>query len=811
MTAWADRLPLPAVVGRAVEHQQLSGLLDTAPLVTLTGPAGVGKSVLARAVLEEHTARHDGTVIRVGCWDGLADGSVIDALLRAAGLPDAAARHEAAHALARRTAHPCVSGRGRGRTERTGRSAGGEQPGRTDQPWRAEQEQRAGRVDGLGPAEQDEAGQSDRAHQAHQAHRAHRADPSDRPSGRPSGRTPGGPSGGQPASADRTDPAARPDSTDGSGPAKRTDPANGSPSADRTDSPDRMPPTPRAEQPEVSTPALPPVGAAIKALTAHCRRHRAALLLDDCDPVLDECAQLVRRLLRAAPGLRIVATARRPLGLSEEQVAAIAPLPVTLGEGIAGPAVELLAARTGPAAPELLVTVCQALEGSPLAIALAAHQLDRLSLPQLAVQVGADGALFYAGPATTVRHTSLYAAHAAGYALCSPTDRRVWARLSILPGDFDPWLAGCVCTSSDVPAAAVDGALERLCSASVVECVRDAGGAHPDTGAAVPPRYRLPRAARDFGRTQLREAGEEPAARRRFRQACAALAAEAQIAWQGPNQQVAVRLVEDEQHNLDAALTHPPQDAEDALGALEIAVSLWFHWAACGYRQEGRAHLDRLLLLSRDDTALRARALWLAGYLAAQEHATTTAESLLDQAWRAAVMHADSDGLARIAHAHGVLALYRRDAATAVACLEEAARHHSRDPWFGPGPAHSRALLAIALAPHDAGRARTAARRAWEARHSDGDFWLYSTILYAHALTERAHGDPAAALRACHKALVAKKLVGDPLFITGLRHMLSDLRRTVRTDTAAPPGAPVSAWWQHHRPGRRTRNGEWSR
>ncbi|MFD0166987.1 ATP-binding protein [Streptomyces decoyicus] len=674
MTAWADRRPLPGVVGRAVEHEQVSGLLGSAPLVTLTGAAGVGKSVLARAVLEEHTARHGGTVIRVGCWDGLAEGGLTDALLRAAGQADTACRNSA-RPLARRTAPPCVG------TPVSGR-------------------------------------------------------------------------------ADRTDPAAG---------------------------------------------CTPAGGTALAALTAHCRRHRVTVLLDDCDPVLAECAQLVRRLLRADPALHIVATARGRLGLAEERVVEIAPLPVTLGEGIAGPAVELLAARTGAAAPELLVAVCQALEGSPLAIALAAHQLDRMSLPQLAAQVGTDGALFYSGPAATARHTSLHAAQAAGYALCSPTDRRVWARLSVLPDDFDPWLAGCVCTSSDVPSAAVDGALERLRTASVVERVRDGGGAREDTGAALPPRYRLPRAARDFGRTQLREAGEESAALRRFRQACAALAAEAQIAWQGPNQQVAVRLVEDEQANLDAALTRPPQDAEDALGALEIAVSLWFHWAACGFRREGRAHLDRLLLLSRDDTALRARALWLAGYLAAQEHALATAEALLDQAWTAAVMHADGDGLARIAHAHGVLALYRGDRTAAVACLEDAARHRSRDPWFGPGPAHSWALLAIALAPLDAERAGAAADRAWESRHSDGDFWLYSTILYARALIESTHGKPAAALRACHKALVAKKVIGDPLCIAGVRNMLTGLRRTVRSGTPPPTGDEEVPWWLRAGPGARAR------
>ncbi|MEU8684316.1 AAA family ATPase [Streptomyces sp. NPDC048611] len=665
MTARADRRPLPGVVGRGVEHELVSGLLDGAGLVTLTGAAGVGKSVLARAVLEEHTARHDGTVLRVGCWDGPAEGGPVAALLRAA-RPAEDARRDSATALVRRTAPSC---------------AGEPVPGR----------------------------------------------------------------------------------------AARTDAPTGHVPADDT---------------------------AVAALAAYCRRHRATVLLDDCDPLRDACAQLVRQLLRAEPTLRIVATARGALGLPEERVVELAPLPVTLGGGTTGPAVELLAARAGAATPELLVAVCQALEGSPLAIALAAHQLDRMSLPQLAAQVGADGPLYYSGPAATVRHTSLYAAQAAGYALCSPTDRRVWARLSVLPGDFDAWLAGCVCTSCDVPAAAVEGAVERLLNASVLERVRDTGDVHDDTGAAQPPRYRLPRAARDFGRTQLREAGEESAALRRFRQACAALAAEAQIAWQGPDQQVAVRLVEVEQANLDAALTRPPQDAEDALGALEIAVSLWFHWAACGFRREGRAHLDRLLLLSRDDTALRARALWLAGYLAAQEQALGAAEALLDQAWGAAVMHADSDGLARIAHAHGVLELYRGNSAAAVACLEEAARHRSRDPWFGPGPAHSRALLAVALSASDAERAQAAARRAWEARHSDGDFWLYSTVLYACAAIERVHGEPGSALRACREALAAKKLIGDPLFIAGARTMLAGLRREVRGREPVPDGAEEDPWWR---------------
>ncbi|MCZ0992021.1 hypothetical protein O1L44_01170 [Streptomyces noursei] len=122
------------------------------------------------------------------------------------------------------------------------------------------------------------------------------------------------------------------------------------------------------------------------------------VLLDDCDPLLDACAALVRRLLRTEPALLIMATARRPLGLPGERTVALAPLPVSLGEGIAGPAVELLAARTGPAAPELLVAVCRALEGCPLAIELAARQLGRMTLVQLAARLDTEGPLHFSGP-----------------------------------------------------------------------------------------------------------------------------------------------------------------------------------------------------------------------------------------------------------------------------------------------------------------------------------------------------------------------------------------------------------------------------
>ncbi|WP_030659424.1 ATP-binding protein, partial [Streptomyces rimosus] len=89
MSAGAEDPPQPGITGRAAEHSALRGLLARAPLVTVTGPAKVGKSTLARAVLEE-AAWHDGRpggFVRVDCRENVAEDGVTAALNRAAGLP----------------------------------------------------------------------------------------------------------------------------------------------------------------------------------------------------------------------------------------------------------------------------------------------------------------------------------------------------------------------------------------------------------------------------------------------------------------------------------------------------------------------------------------------------------------------------------------------------------------------------------------------------------------------------------------------------------------------------------------------------
>ncbi|MBZ4020655.1 ATP-binding protein, partial [Streptomyces purpurogeneiscleroticus] len=119
------------------------------------------------------------------------------------------------------------------------------------------------------------------------------------------------------------------------------------------------------------------------------------LVLDTCEHLVDVCASAARTLLAAAPGLRILVTSRRPLGMADEQVVMIDPLPVPGTDDCAGAgsdAVVLLAERAAQAVPGFEITdanradvlrLCRRLEGLPLALELAAARLQELSVREL--------------------------------------------------------------------------------------------------------------------------------------------------------------------------------------------------------------------------------------------------------------------------------------------------------------------------------------------------------------------------------------------------------------------------------------------
>ncbi|WP_424185808.1 BTAD domain-containing putative transcriptional regulator [Actinokineospora sp. G85] len=66
--------------------------------------------------------------------------------------------------------------------------------------------------------------------------------------------------------------------------------------------------------------------AAVDRVVDSVRAKRTLLVLDNCEHVVDAVAALVERLLKAAPGLRVLATSREPLGVEGERLWPVSPL-----------------------------------------------------------------------------------------------------------------------------------------------------------------------------------------------------------------------------------------------------------------------------------------------------------------------------------------------------------------------------------------------------------------------------------------------------------------------------------------------------
>ncbi|KJK50477.1 LuxR family transcriptional regulator [Lentzea aerocolonigenes] len=359
-------------------------------------------------------------------------------------------------------------------------------------------------------------------------------------------------------------------------------------------------------------------------LTGRLARHRALVVLDNCEHLAEASAELVARLLAACPGLRVLATSRRILRVVGEHVHTLGPLPAD------SQAVELLRDRVVAVRPGFRVTeanraqavrLCVELDGLPLAVELAAARLRSLTLEQVVERLEDRFALLTGG--TTPRQHSLIGTVEWSYELCTAAERLLWNRLSVFPGGFGLDAAEEVGAGEGIATHEVLDLLDRLVAQSVVfTCDRDGL-----------PRYRLPEVLREYGAIRLAESGELRRVLRRHCEFFLGLAERLALRWYGPGQPEALARLRAEHANLRLALEQPhcPQ------GALALAAALRFHWFANGFLGEGRRHLHRLLAAAPEPTPARARALCTAAHLALLQSDLTVALPLLDEAERLGV------------------------------------------------------------------------------------------------------------------------------------------------------------------------------
>jgi len=347
---------------------------------------------------------------------------------------------------------------------------------------------------------------------------------------------------------------------------------------------------------------IPGEGRAPPTLFEYLSHRDAFVVLDNLEQV-GGASTVVSELLSHAPGIKVLATSRRPLHVAGEFEHPVPPLEfpdaATPDASVARScgAVALFVERARMVRPNFslddsnlhdVVSICARLDGMPLAIELAAARSKLLSPKAILARLDDSLGLRGTELERPERQRTLRDTIAWSYDLLSSEQQAFFRQLGVFAGGCD----------LDAVAAVARGAadpldeLAELADASLVTFREGRDGE---------PRAGLLQTVRAFAREQLVAAGEWEATARRHAEHYLAMADEVTPRLRSPQYLEARDRIELELDNLRAALEWalgPGQAAEAGTGSrvnlgLELCRSLAWFWYGCGYPGEGRRWLER--------------------------------------------------------------------------------------------------------------------------------------------------------------------------------------------------------------------------
>ncbi|MFE3170912.1 BTAD domain-containing putative transcriptional regulator [Amycolatopsis sp. NPDC059235] len=376
--------------------------------------------------------------------------------------------------------------------------------------------------------------------------------------------------------------------------------------------------------------AVPSPADPVERLAESLRGKETLVVLDNCEQLIEPVAALTARLLAAAPGLRILATSREPLGIAGETQFPVPPLDHDSAAQLFTARVADTGFTVDSSDAAAVAEICRKLDGLPLALELAATRVRALGVPELLRRLDDRfRVLDTTRRGVPARQQTLRAMIDWSWELLSEQERLVLQRLSVHTEDCALDAAEAVCAGDGVEEGEVLGLLAKLVDRSLVVPANNA-------------RYRLLESVAVYGLERLREAGEVEKTRRRHAEYYVQLAGVADAGLRGRDQRRWLRRLDADLPNLRAA-------AENLAGwgsadnALRLANRLsWYRFlrgrmaeamrslrAASGLpggdpelRAEAQATLAALGILAGDrpdwrpvaEQPMSARAKWFIGY-----------------------------------------------------------------------------------------------------------------------------------------------------------------------------------------------------
>lgn len=360
------------------------------------------------------------------------------------------------------------------------------------------------------------------------------------------------------------------------------------------------------------------------------------LVLDNCEHLVDACAELADRMLRDCPGLSILATSREALGVRGERAWLVPPLTVPDGRTDADPgtseAARLFVERARDVAPGFqlapenspaVMEICRRLDGIPLAIELAAARVKVLAPSDIRDRLDDVFQLLTSGARMVVpRHRTLRAAIDWSHDLLIDDARLLFRRLAVFRGGFSLEGAERVGAGGALAVEQILDLVARLVDRSLLD-VQERMGAT---------RYAYLEAMRQYATQQLVESGEEASIRRRHAGHIVDLVDEAEPHLIGQDRRVWVDRLHLDLDNIRSALVWT--EANDPELHVRLVGKLWWFWFSTRHWAEGGRWIQGALALpaAEGPTPERAALLFSAGALAALQARADTARPALEEA-----------------------------------------------------------------------------------------------------------------------------------------------------------------------------------
>jgi predicted ATPase len=425
--------------------------------------------------------------------------------------------------------------------------------------------------------------------------------------------------------------------------------------------------------------ALPPRPYVDLVLDALASR-QLLLIVDNCEHLVHAAAAVGDALLRACPGLRILATSREPLHIAGEQIWSVSPLAVppddleiSVTAACEAESVALFVERAGEASASFeldasdvdeVAALCRRLDGIPLALELAAARIAVLSPRQILDRLDDRFALLTRGPQTGPRRQqTLRATMEWSHDLLSIEERTLLRRFSVFHDGFTLEAAEAICSDELLERVAVLDLVGRLVDTSLLT-----------VQAGVPVRYGMLDTVRHYARERLGDTVEATSLQRGHAEYYAALATPGEAGRFSEERGEQYRKLASEEVNLRAALEWALDNGEADL-LLRMTADLCVYWFANNRLDETLFWVPRALEVSSSEpTQQRAEVLYALGIAYAQRSMLEEAQAAAEELARIAEVLGDAERASDAIFVHWISAESAGDLEGARRLAEEQVR-----------------------------------------------------------------------------------------------------------------------------------------